>query len=243
MKPAFLVELKTSQDYMRRTFVVALIMTVLEICALQMIGPIPGLMGSVVLVGCARSGLANSKQGWSSAQLMMPLSRKEVILARYKVALLAGFLAMLLGFVICAAVGVLALYVDIPKMDLSNLVLSTENLQTVGIATALLMMVGCIVLAFLFPMAAKYGATGAIELLPYIVWIIFLIPTVVMLNWELIDNPALNGFMNVMNKGYASLGSRPWEVVMICGAIFALGLLILAISSHVAVKCYEKRDL
>ena len=243
MKPAFLVELKTSQDYMRRTFVVALIMTVLEICALQMIGPIPGIMGSIVLVGCARSGLNNSKQGWSEAQLVMPLSRKDVVLARYKVSLLVGFLAMLLGFVICAAVGALASYMDVPDMDLSNLVLSTENLQVVALSSAILMMIGFIVLAFLFPMAARYGDTGAVELLPFIIWIVFLIPTVVMMSWEQIDNPALNAVMKVMTEDFASLGNRPWDVALISGVVFALGLLILAISSRVAVKWYEEKDL
>ncbi len=214
MKPAFLVDLRVYRDYLMRTFRIALVITVFEMVALQSMAPVPGMMGTILLIGCAQTGLTNDSHGWECARLVMPISRREVVYARYCIAAAVGLLAALLGAVICVA----------------------------ALSSSLILLIGCVMLGILLAVGFKLGMTKTTQQLPFILLLVTLVPLIVLSAFGMMDNSPLDALVASLGGVLDGLFAQGWVLILTCVAIVCVGLVVLALTAQLAAKFYEARD-
>lgn len=243
MKPAFLVDLRVYRDYLLRTFRIALVITVFEVVALQSLAPVPGIMGIILLIGCAQTGLTNDSRGWECARLVMPISRREVVYARYSIAALAGLAATLLGALICVAVGLVASGMDLPAEQAAAFALTAENLGVMALSSSMILLIGCVMVGIVLAVGFKLGMTKTTQQLPFILLLVTLVPLIVLSAFGMMGDSPLDAFVTSLGNALDGLFVNPWMLTLACLAIVALGLVILVSAAQLAVKFYEARDL
>lgn len=242
MKPAFLVDLRVYRDYLMRTFRIALVITVFEMVALQSMAPVPGMMGTILLIGCAQTGLTNDSHGWECARLVMPISRREVVYARYCIAAAVGLLAALLGAVICVAVGLVASGLDLPAEQAAAFALTAENLGVMALSSSLILLVGCVMLGILLAVGFKLGMTKTTQQLPFILLLVTLVPLIMLSALGMMDNSPLDALVASQGGVLDGLFAQGWVLILTCVAIVCVGLVVLALTAQLAAKFYEARD-
>lgn len=235
MKPAFLVDLRVYRDYLIRTFRVALVISLFEILALQTLVPVPGLMGTIMLMGCAQTGLVSDQHGWECARLTMPISRSQVVRARYAICAVVGLAATLLGLVMCLVVGLVASCLNLPAERAAAFALSADNLAAMGLSTAVILLVGCVLVGILLAVGFKLGMTKTTQQLPFIFLLVTLVPLILLSGLGMMDGSTLDPLVSWLD----GLFSQPWA----CPVVLVLAAGVLVLTSQLAVRFYEARDL
>lgn len=173
----------------------------------------------------------DEQNGWERYRPTLPITRRQVALGRYASLLIVCACSLVLAVLMGCAIGLVA---DMLPADAvpSGLRLSNSGVAEV-VGTALLTQVVILLVAALtMPFILRYGMTKGTRIAP--VLLIFVITGIIVFvsNTPLVED--LEGFINVM-------GMQGIVIVLIVALAVVLALYV--VSSFIAARLYERREL
>lgn len=197
---------------------------------------LPSVAFTMVMFSMSTSGSAYDEQNdWGAYRLIMPISRRDVVLGRYAFNLIMA-LAAALGATILI-VGLTAVGKVLPETGFVADMLAWNEERTVSAAAgmAVCVCIGTILSGVILPAYFKFGQTKATQWLPFIM----LLPSVA--PWLVIG---------MMGGSMPELSVKAIETLWETGGFGMAGVLALVISAllycvsaYVSIKVYEARDL
>ena len=245
MKCAYLMELTVLKSYVRQLVGLGFFVAICICIGMKSIVSVPGILTMMLFMMSSMSAAAYDEQNnWGLFRLTMPVSRRDVVLARYGVILTLGVVGMLLGFAATALLMAVAGAVDLPGGLSGMLAFSSENVQAMVFASMFCMVVGSTIASIVTPVYFRLGQTKATQFIPMIVVIVFICPFVVLGGSGMLDAGAvhLEGIMRVL-ADTLTLIETPQGVTALAVAALVFTLAVLGVSSAISLKLYERREL
>ncbi|MBM6952862.1 ABC-2 transporter permease [Enorma phocaeensis] len=245
MKRAFLIEMTVLKSYVRQLVGLGFFVSIFVSIGMQRIVSVPGVLTMMMFMMGSMSAAAYDEQsGWGLFRLTMPVSRRDVVLARYGVILSLGVVGALVGLVAVAVLTVAATAVELPAGLSAALAFSPENMQATLFASMFCMAMGSTISSIVTPIYFRLGQTKATQYIPMIVLLIFIVPFLVLGGTGVLDAGSvhLEGIMRVLAEVLAFI-ETPAGVAAFSGAALVFVLAVLGISATVSLKLYESREL
>ncbi len=200
------------------------------------ISAIPSIAFVMMMFSASVSGSAYDEQNdWGAYRLVLPVSRRDVVLGRYAFNLLAALTASALAALL---VGIFVLAGRLLPLTGFAADLLAWNEEVSMAAVAGMVSCACIALAMssvTLPAYFKLGQTKATQWLPFIMLLLSVAPFVAI---GFIGGEALEMLESAMEASRATGGFGPVGL----GAL-AVALAAYALSACVSVRLYEGRDL
>ena len=245
MKRAYLIELTVLKNYVRQLLGLGFFVSFCVCLGMQNLVAAPGILTMMLFMMGSMSAAAYDEQmGWGLFRLTMPVSRRDVVLARYGVILTLGAAGALVGFLAASLLMAVGSVVELPGGMSEMFALSRENVQATVFATMFCMVMGSLIASIVTPIYFRLGQTKATQYIPMIVVILFIFPFVVLGGSGILDGGTvqLEGMMRVLVDVLAFV-ETPAGVAAFSAVAVVFVLAVLAVSSAVSLKLYEKREL
>ena len=228
MLRAYLVEMTVLRDYARSLLGLGLIVAACVSLGMQTTMMAPGLLAMMyLLLGVSGTSSFDDLNGWGCLRLTMPLSRRDVVVARY-------------GSVVTLVLAVVARVVPLPGELFPALALSEDVLLGMGLSAGALFAVGSLCAAVEVPLYFRFGSTRATQYLPLVPLFALLCPIIVLGGSSMIDESTLTA------EGIAGALSLIWSPAGVAACLvglLALSTALLGISAAVSLRLYETREL
>ena len=180
---------------------------------------------SPIMVMSSLAGFDN-QNGWERYRATLPLSRKDIICARY--------LSIIVFSAIMACAAALLSIVSIPLFDHTGMPSTGQTVFEITIASAASMLISLMMVFLAQPLFFRFGHMEALRLS---VGLFALLGCLAMATLSS-SNPISNWFMSIA-------GANPDPAVLgcLCAGIAALTLALCVISCTVSTTVYRVRDL
>ena len=132
-----------------------------------------------LLLGVSGTNSFDDLNGWERLRLTMPLSRRDVVLARYGAIATLGLGGLALGLATAVALGAVALFIPLPGELSSALALSGDALLGMCLSAGALFAVGSLCAAVEVPLFFRFGNTRTTQYLPLVPLFVLLCPIIV----------------------------------------------------------------
>ncbi|HBG3382974.1 TPA: ABC-2 transporter permease, partial [Clostridioides difficile] len=183
----------------------------------------------------------DEQNNWGLFRLTMPLSRRDVVLARYGVIVTLGLVGLAAGLVGAGLVTALATFVDLPMGLSAVLAYRFEDVLATLFSSFFCIFMGSFVAGVVTPLYFRFGQSKATQYLPLIMVLVFFVLPV-----SLIGNSGLLDGGIVGTDALTSLLAfieTPAGVAASMGVLLAASALVLAVSAAVSLRLYERREL
>ena len=180
---------------------------------------------SPIMVMSSLAGFDN-QNGWERYRATLPLSRKDIICARY--------LSIIVFSAVMACAAALLRIVSIPLFNSAGIPSTRQIVFETTIASAASMLISLMMVFLAQPLFFRFGRMEALRLS---VALFALLGCLAMATLSS-SNPISNGLMSIA-------GANPDSAVLgcLCAGIAVLALTLCAISCTVSTKVYRARDL
>lgn len=240
MLRAYLVDMTVLRDYSRALLGLGFFVAVCVSLGMQTSVMAPGLLAMMyLLLGVSGTNSFDDLNGWERLRLTMPLSRRDVVLARYGAIATLGLGGLALGLAAAVALGAVALFIPLLGELSSALALSGDALLGMCLSAGALFAVGSLCAAVEVPLFFRFGNTRATQYLPLVPLFVLLCPIIVLGGSGMIDESTLTV------EGLAGALSLVWSPAGAAGCLIGLLALSagsLALSAALSLKLYETRE-
>ena len=241
MLRAYLVEMTVLRDYARSLLGLGLIVAACVSLGMQTTMMAPGLLAMMyLLLGVSGTSSFNDLNGWGCLRLTMPLSRRDVVVARYGSVVTLGLGGLVAGLATTLVLAVVARVVPLPGELSPALALSEDVLLGMGLSAGALFAVGSLCAAVEVPLYFRFGSTRATQYLPLVPLFALLCPIIIAGGSGMIDESTLTA------EGIGRALSLIWSPVGVAACLVglaALSAVILAASAALSLHLYETREL
>lgn len=241
MLRAYLVDMTVLRDYSRALLGLGLIIAVCVSLGMQSSVMAPGLLAMMyLLLGVSGANSFDDLNGWGRLRLTMPLSRRDVVLARYGAIVTLGLGGLALGMAASLGLGAVALLTPLPGKLSSALALSGDALMGMCLSAGALFTVGSLCAAVEAPLFFRFGSTRATQYLPLVPLFALLCPIIVLGGSGMIDEGTLTveGLAGALGLFWSPAGAAACLV-----ALLTLSMGSLALSAALSLKLYKTREL
>lgn len=241
MKRAYLMELTIFRDYFKQLLGVGFFVAIFVSCGMGSIVAAPAILTMMFfLMGTMAAAAYDEQNRWGLFRLTMPISRRDVVLARYGIIVTLGFGGMLAGWAACLAVTTLGSVVELPLGISDALTFDADVLLGAVFSTAFCMVLGALLAALETPIYFKFGQNKTTQWLPLITVLLFVGPMLIINGTGVLDGGA-GDFGNLARLlGFIE---TPAGVATCLGLGLVLTVAMLGISALVSLKVYERREL
>lgn len=180
---------------------------------------------SPIMVMSSLAGFDN-QNGWERYRATLPISRKDIICARY--------LSIIVFSAVMACAGALLSIITLPFFDHTGMPSTGQFVFETTIASAASMLISLMMVFLAQPLFFRFGN---MEALRFSVGLFALLGCLAMATLSS-SNPISNWLMSIT-------GANPDPAVLgcLCAGIAALALVLCALSCIVSTKVYRARDL
>lgn len=180
---------------------------------------------SPIMVMSSLAGFDN-QNGWERYRATLPLSRKDIICARY--------LSIIVFSAVMACAAVLLNIIALPILNNTGIPSTGQTIFEIAIASVASMLISLMIVFLAQPLFFRFGHMEALRLSA---GLFALLGCLVMAALSS-SNPISNWLMSIA-------GANPDSAVLgcLCAGIAALALALCAISCTVSTKVYRVRDL
>lgn len=239
MKRAYSIEMGVLRGYATYLFCVGALISVLVGIGTQTAAVAPAILTCMYLMmGAMGAAAYDDQNGWGRYRLALPVSRRDVVLARYAAVVTLGLIGALVGLVASLAVMGIASAVDLPGGISASLALDYESVVSMLFATAVCFLVGSGVVSVVVPVYFRFGQTKATQMLPTVLVILFVAPIFLFSAFGLLDDGFFAIVSDVLEHAETLSGVMGSMVVFL-----ASSLLLLLVSAAVSLRLYSKREL
>lgn len=230
------MELVVFEHYLKQlSFTMLFVMTCVGIGSKSVMG-IPSMALMMILFALTTCGAAYDEQNdWGAFRLVLPLSRRDVVLGRYVFNLIV---ALVFTAASCALVALLVLLKETgaPLGFLGEIIPAREgSIQEIALSLAVVGCIGLVLNSIMLPIYFKLGQTKATQWMPFIVMLAMFVPFFLL---EQGDGELLGWLKGVFDSMAAGDSFTVAGIVAIAAA-----LAVYAASAFVSIKLYEARDL
>ena len=241
MKRAYLMELTIFRDYFKQLMGVGCFVAVFVSAGMGSIVAAPAILTMMFfLMGTMAAAAYDEQNNWGLYRLTMPVSRRDVVLARYGVIVTLGLAGMLAMSGICAVVSVLATVVELPMGLSEALAFDADVAQGAVFSVAFCMALGALISAIETPIYFKFGQNKTTQWLPMITVLLFVGPMLIINGTGILDSGAisLEGIVQLLSFIETPMG------VAVCFAVaLVFTAAVLGVSAAVSLRLYERREL
>lgn len=180
---------------------------------------------SPIMVMSSLAGFDN-QNGWERYRATLPLSRKDIICARY--------LSIIVFSAVMACVAVLLNIIALPILNNTGIPSTGQTIFEIAIASVASMLISLMIVFLAQPLFFRFGHMEALRLSA---GLFALLGCLVMAALSS-SNPISNWLMSIA-------GANPDSAVLgcLCAGIAVLALVLCALSCAISIKVYRARDL
>ena len=180
---------------------------------------------SPVMVMSSLAGFDN-QNGWERYRATLPLSRKDIICARY--------LSIIVFSAVMACAAVLLNIIALPILNNTGIPSTGQTIFEIAIASVASMLISLMIVFLAQPLFFRFGYMEALRLSA---GLFALLGCLVMAALSS-SNPISNWLMSIA-------GANPDSAVLgcLCAGIAVLALVLCALSCAISIKVYRARDL
>ena len=241
MLRAYLIDMTVLCDYARGILALGIFVATCVSLGMRTTVVAPGLLAmTYFLLGVTGANSFDDLSGWGSFRLTMPLSRRDVVLARYGSILTLALGGLAVGLVVALALSAVALVVPLPGGLSSTLVPSEGDLLVMGFTALACLTVGSLFAALEVPLYFRFGNTTATQYLPLVPILAVVCPIIVLAGSGTIDVSTLSP---EALAGALGLVASPAGVAACVVGMLALSAVLLGISAAISLHLYERREL
>lgn len=240
MKRAYLIEMTVLKDYMRQLIPLGFFVAFCISLGMQSIVAAPAVITMLkFMMGSMAVAAYDEQNNWGLFRLTMPVTRRDVVLARYAVILTIGCTGMAIGLLAAAVLTGVASAVELPGGLSSILAFDPGTILGMLFASFFCMFMGSAVASVITPVYFRFGQTKATQYLPMMTILIFIIPMLI-IGSGVLDDAAVS--METLAE-LLKLIETPAGTAA-CMAVFAAAsLVVLGISAAVSLRIYARREL
>lgn len=239
MKRAYSIEMGVLRGYATYLFCVGALISVLVGIGTQTAAVAPAILTCMYLMmGAMGAAAYDDQNGWGRYRLALPVSRRDVVLARYAAVVTLGLIGALVGLVASLAVMGIASAVDLPGGISASLALDYESVASMLFATAVCFLVGSGVVSVVVPVYFRFGQTKATQMLPTVLVILFVAPIFLSSAFGLLDDGFFAIISDVLEHAETLSGVVGSMIVFLASSLF-----LLLVSAAVSLRLYSKREL
>lgn len=245
MKRAYLIEMTVLKSYVRQLVGLGFFVCLCVSIGMQSIVSAPGILTMMLFMMGSMSAAAYDEQNrWGLFRLTMPVSRRDVVLARYGVILTLGVLGAVAGFAAVVVLMAIAGAIELPSDLSAALAFNQSNALGMVFATMFCMVMGATIASIVTPIYFRLGQTRATQYIPMIVVILFICPFVVLGGSGMLSEGSvqLEGVVRML-ADVLSFIETPAGVATFSVAALVFTLAVLGISSAISLKLYARREL
>lgn len=241
MLRAYLVDMTVLRDYSRALLGLGFFVAACVSLGMRTTMMAPGLLTMMyLLLGVSGTNSFDDLNGWGCLRLTMPLSRRDVVVARYGSIVTLGLGGLAAGLATTLVLTVVARLVPLPSELSPALALSEDVLLGMILSTGALFAVGSLCAAVEVPLYFRFGSTRATQYLPLVPLFVLLCPIIVLGGSGMIDESTLTA------EGIAGALGHIWSpsgVAACLVGLLALSTAVLALSAAISLRLYEAREL
>lgn len=239
MKRAYLIEMTVLKDYMRQLIPLGFFVAFCISLGMQSIVAAPAVITMLkFMMGSMSAAAYDEQNNWGLFRLTMPVTRRDVVLARYAVILTLGCTGMAIGLLAAAALTGVASAVELPGGLSSILAFDSGTVLGMLFASFFCMFMGSVVASVITPVYFRFGQTKATQYLPMMTVLIFIIPMLIAGSGVLDDAASMETLAELLKLIETPAGTAA------CMAVFAAAsLAVLGISAAVSLRFYARREL
>lgn len=241
MLRAYLVDIAVLRDYSRALLGLGFFVAVCVSLGMRTTVMVPGLLTMMyLLLGVSGTNSFDDANGWGRLRLTMPLSRRDVVLARYGAIVTFGCGGLAAGLVAALILAAIALVVPLPGGLSPALALSGDALLGMLLSAGALFAVGSLCAAVEVPLFFRFGSTRATQYLPLVPLVALLCPIIVLGGSGMINESTLTA------EGIAGALGHIWSPAGVAACLvglLALSTALLGISAAISLRLYETREL
>lgn len=239
MKRAYLIEMTVLKDYMRQLIPLGFFVAFCISLGMQSIVAAPAVITMLkFMMGSMSAAAYDEQNNWGLFRLTMPVTRRDVVLARYAVILTLGCTGMAIGLLAAAALTGVASAVELPGGLSSILAFDPGTVLGMLFASFFCMFMGSVVASVITPVYFRFGQTKATQYLPMMTVLIFIIPMLIAGSGVLDDAASMETLAELLKLIETPAGTAA------CMAVFAAAsLVVLGISAAVSLRFYARREL
>lgn len=180
---------------------------------------------SPIMVMSSLAGFDN-QNGWERYRATLPLSRKDIICARY--------LSIIVFSAVMACAAVLLNIIALPILNNTGIPSTGQTIFEIAIASVASMLISLMIVFLAQPLFFRFGHMEALRLSA---GLFALLGCLVMAGLSS-SNPISNWLMSIA-------GANPDSAVLgcLCAGIAVLALVLCALSCAISIKVYRARDL
>lgn len=233
MKAAFISELMIWKESIVRVALLYAAIGIVIGVATENPWTTTSMVSCMFAIGSALSGpIVDEKNGWESARLCLPVSRKDVVLGRYFATTLFVAFGMILGLVATAG-SIFVAQTFFPGNNIVNLVADGDVVPVSIFAAMFAALVVAVSSGAAYPLSFAFGNKKALRWVPMVVCVMVVLAIVIIDS----DLGSVIGIAPALEEMFAA------SVVPGIVAIAILYVIIMAISCIISVKVYENREL
>lgn len=230
------MELVVFKHYLKQLVFTMVIAMLCTSAGMGSLASIPGMAFLMLMFSMSMSGSAYDEQnGWGSFRLVMPVSRRDVVLGRYAFSLGIGSAAMLLAVALVAVLTLLGTAVPLPEFFADILTWEEGKLQGMIAATISCACISLAMCSVTFPAYFKLGQTKATQWLPFIMLLVGVGPA---LGFAMAGGPLLDQL-----RGLIGVAATPGGLTAIAIIAPCIALAAYIASAFISIRLYEARDL
>ena len=241
MKRAYLMEMTIFRDYVKQLMGVGFFVALFVSAGMGSIVAAPAILTMMFfLMGTMAAAAYDEQNNWGLFRLTMPVSRRDIVLARYGVIVTLGLMGLAAGWAACAALLALSGVIDLPFGLSEAIAFDQDMLQGAIFATAFCMGLGSLIAAIETPIYFKFGQNKTTHWLPMITVLLFVGPMLIINGTGILDNAAIPMDTIAQPLGFVE---TPVGVAACLGIAVVFTLAVLGISAALSLKLYERREL
>lgn len=241
MLRAYLVDMAVLRDYSRALLGLGFFVAACVSLGMRTTVMAPGLLTMMyLLLGVSGTNSFDDDNGWGRLRLTMPLSRRDVVLARYGAIVTLGLGGLVAGLATALVLAAVAHVVPLPGGLSPAFALSGDALLGMILSAGALFAVGSLCAAVETPLFFRFGNTRATQYLPLVPLVALLCPIIVLGGSGMIDESTLTveGIAGALSSVWSPAGAAACLV-----GLLALSAALLGLSAAVSLRVYETREL
>ena len=241
MKRVYLMELTVFRDYFKQLLGVGCFVAVFVSMGMGSIVAAPALLTMMFfLLGTMAAATYDEQNNWALYRLAMPLSRHDVVLARYGIIVTLGVGAMFLMSAVCAAIMGLSTMVELPLGLSEVFAFDPDTLLGMVFSVAFCMALGALLAAIETPIYFKLGQNKTTQWIPMITVLLFVGPMLLVNATGVFESGAMD--LEVFAPVLTFI-QTPVGVAASLGIAVVFAAAALSLSALVSLKLYEHREL
>lgn len=241
MKRAYLIEMTIFRDYFKQLMGVGCFVAVFVSMGMGTIVAVPAILTMMFfMLGTMAAATYDEQNNWGLYRLTLPVSRRDVVLARYGVIVTLGLAGMLLMSAICAVLMAVATVVELP-LGLSEILASNPGtVQGMVFAVAFCMALGALIASIETPIYFRFGQNKTTQWIPMVTVLLFVGPMLIVNGTGILDGGAIPAEAIAQLLGFIE---TPAGVAACFGIALVVAAVALGVSAAVSLKLYERREL